>query len=64
MFKPKLFSTLYLFIKKKQKKACKMKKNYPINKIIPGAHIQMVNNQFNIFRNIHASVLQDMRGQN
>ena len=41
-----------------------MKKNYPINKIIPGAHIQMVNNQFNIFRNIHASVLQDMRGQN
>ena len=48
--------------KNKQKKACKMKKNYPINMIFPGAHLQMVNNQIKIFRNIHASMSTD-RGQ-
>ena len=29
---------------KNRKKPCKMKKNYPINMKIPGAHLQMVSN--------------------
>ena len=50
-----IFKTLFLFIKKKdqvqkQKKACKMKKIYPINMKIPGAHLQIVSNQCTHFQ--------------
>ena len=60
MFKSEFFisyKSLYVFlaIKKRQvsknrKKACKIWKNYPINKKIPGAHLQMLSNQHTHFQ--------------
>ena len=47
-------------IKKNQKKDCKLKKIYPINMKIPGAHFQMASNQCKV----HAFISQNMRGQN
>ena len=50
-----IFKTLSLVIKKpdkvqKQKKACKMKKDYPINMKHPGAHLQIVSNECTNFQ--------------
>ena len=36
--------------KSKNKKACKMKKNYPINMKIPGVNLHIVNNEYTNFQ--------------
>ena len=59
----KVFETLTTK-SKNRKKACKIKNNYPINKKIPGAHLQIVSNNCKFLKKIQAPIYKNMRRQN